>query len=154
MEAMRMSQSDGLYEDCPEGVAPSMTVKCQFWKLSPAVMVAFANIIPVLFLLPLLDRLIYPCLFSQTPPMLTRIAVGKVFLLISIAIAIGIEVNRVNQLARVLKDSNETLVINAIPFHTGSSTTLHVASPVPIGQIVPQYFLFAFADVLSSVTGE
>ncbi len=154
-----MKLPDGYHEHCPEGVAPSPAVNnrnmdCHFWKVSPAVWLAFANIIPVLVLLPLLDRLIYPCFVGHAPSMLTRIAIGKVFLLLSIAVAIGLETYRTHELFDVLADKNGTIVINAIPFHTGSSTTLHVASPVSINHIVPQYLLFAFADVLSSVTGE
>ncbi len=160
MEAMRMKLPDGYYESCPdELLAPLQTVikrpmECQLWKLSPSVWLTFANIIPVMLLLPILDRFVYPCFFGQTPSMLKRITIGKIFLLLSIVVAIGIETYRMSELSHILKDREDKLVINAIPFHTGSSTTLHVASSASICLIVPQYLLFAFADVLSSVTGD
>ena len=156
-----MKLPDGLHKDCPAAIIPhesevNRTVNCQFWKVTPAIWIGIANIAPLLIIVPLFDRLIYPSLARHSPPMLARIGVGKLFLLASIIIAIGIESFRNNELGdHILADNGtKSLVLNAIPFHTGSSTTLHVASPVSIALIIPQYLLFAFAEVLSNVTGQ
>ena len=153
-----MKQPEGFYGECPDEVVPlksevNRTVDCQFWKLPPSLWLAIANILPVLVLVPLVDRVVYPCLAGYSPTMLTRIAIGKVFLVMSIIVATGIEWYRIKALADQL-NSEESLVINAIPFHTGSSTTLHVAPPVAIELIMPQYLLFAIADVLCNITGK
>ena len=84
--------------------------------------------------------------------MLMRIGIGKLFLLLSIIISIGVESHRLDTLGHSLR-GNDSLLISAIPFHTGSSTTLHVASPVPTQLIIPQFLFFAFAEVLSNITG-
>lgn len=153
-----MQPPTGLYKECPKPIIPTDEVNgrhvdCQYWNAPPSLWLAIANVFPVLILIPFFDRVIYP-IFVSTPTMLRRIGVGKVFLLASIAVATGVECFRAKQLTEFLWNNPNNITINAIPFHTGSSTTLHVASPAAIELIIPQYFLFTFAEVLSNITGK
>ena len=80
---------------------------------------------------------------------------GNIFLLLSILVAIPIEIERMKKLwQQFTSDGNSTIVINAIPFHTESATTFHVASPLSIVHIMPQYILFGFTGVLAKITGK
>jgi len=148
----------GWNASCPKPIIPTReevnrTVNCEFWEIPPSLWLSIANIFPILIIVPLFDRIIYPCLRGYQPTMLKRIGFGKLFLLISIIVAIVVEIFRVQSLWQHLRGDN-FLIINAIPFHTGSSTTLHVASPLNVALIIPQYLLFCFAEVLSNITGE
>ena len=157
LEAIRMKVPENFYKDCPSSIIPPKSdigreVECRFWNIPPSMWLTIANLIPVLLLIPLMDRIIYPFLGGRSPTMLMRIGIGKLFLLLSIIIAIGVESHRVFTLGQSFR-ANDSVIISAIPFHTGSSTTLHVASPVPIQLIIPQFLFFAFAEVLSNITG-
>ena len=153
-----MQVPKGFYKDCPIPKIPPNSdigrdVECRLWSIPPSIWLTIANLIPVLLLIPLLDRIIYPILGGHSPTMLMRIGIGKVFLLLSIIVAIGVESHRVIQLTESIRH-NDSVIISAIPFHTGSSTTFHVASPAPIYLIIPQFLFFAFAEVLSNITGK
>ena len=131
----------------------TIILDCQLWKVPASLWLGIANILPILLLIPICDRLIYPCLKS---PMLRRMAAGKVFIFLSISVAITVEVLRQHQLINAFneaKDGNTSIIVNAIPFHGDTTIRFHVASPMSIGWILPQYFLFAFAEVLASITG-
>ena len=125
-------------------------IECQLWKVVPSLWLALANIVPVLILIPIFDRLVYVCFRIK---MFKRMAIGKFFLFISIVVAIAVEGVRHRKLSDHFAMPNSTIVINAIPFHTESTATFHTASPLSIFWITPQYFVFAFAEVLASITG-
>ena len=153
-----MKLPTGWNDSCPNLIIPTQekvnrTVDCEFWKVPPSLWLSIANIFPILIIVPLFDRVIYPCLRGYQPTMLKRIGLGKIFLLISIIVAIVVEIFRIRSLWQHLREDT-SIIINAIPFHTDSSTTLHVASPLVVTLIIPQYLLFCFAEVLSNVTGE
>ena len=153
----------GTFENCTasllsstsffEGLYTTRQIECQLWNnMPPSLWMGLTNVAPILILIPLVDRILYVC---YRPSMLKRMAVGKVFLFVSLAVAIGVEVARVNLLwNHFLIDQNSTIVINAIPFHTQSTITFHIASPLYIFWIAPQYFLFVFAEILGKITGE
>ena len=112
---------------------------------------ALVTFVPILILILLVDRLLY---VSCRPKMLKRIATGNIFLFISILVAIAVEYVRIHKLGKHIElDESSTIIINAIPFHTESAATFHIASPLDIMFIAPQYFLFAFAEVFASITG-
>lgn len=155
LEAMRMTVPSGVTDElkCPSfGLLKPLNVSimCQRWTVAPSLWLGLANIVPVLILIPICDRLVYPCIRFA---MLKRMAAGKLFLFLSIVVAIAVEAVRHNQLASHLQNGT-FLTLNAIPFHTGTTTRLHVASPMSILWIMPQYFLFAFAEVLANITGK
>ena len=131
----------------------NVILDCQLWKVPASLWLGVANVLPILVLIPICDRLIYPCFKS---PMLRRMAAGKVFIFLSIAVAITVEVLRHHQLINVFneaKDGNASIFVNAIPFHGDTTIRFRVASPMSVGWILPQYILFAFAKVLASITG-
>lgn len=154
LEAVRMTVPYGTVDDCTASFQSSITthqIECQLWKIPPSLWIVITNFVPTLILIPLVDRILYVCFrFS----MLKRITVGEVFLFLSIAVAIGVEVARQRLLWSDFNNKNSTIVINAIPFHTESTTTLHIASPLSIFFVAPQYFLFAFAEIFCNITGE
>ena len=156
-----MTVPPGTYENCTEVLLSnthffdnftthSRTIECRLWNFLPSVWIALTNVLPVLILIPLVDRLLY---VSCRLKMLKRITIGKVFLLASILVAIAVEVVRFQRLLGHFEAQNSTIVINAIPFHTKSATTFHNASPLSILWITPQYTLFAFAGVFGRITG-
>lgn len=151
----------GTFENCTarllsstsffEGLNNTHQIGCQLWNMPPSLWMGLTNVAPILILIPLVDRILYVC---YRPSMLKRMAVGKVFLFVSLVVAIGVEFARANELWNHFKTEDSTIVINAIPFHTESAITFHVASPLPIFWIAPQYFLFVFAEILGKITGE
>ena len=160
LEGIRMTVPGGTYTDCTEMLYSSThffdnfnhSVECHEWRIPPSLWMTTTSIIPTLILIPLVDRLLY---VSCRPKMLKRIAAGKVFLLLSIVVAIPVEIVRLTQLWDQFdnEENNSTIIINAIPFHTKSSMTFHVASPLSIAFIMPQYILFGFTVVLAKITG-
>ena len=154
-----MTVPHGTYTDCTIGLQESTqffqnltySIECHKWTIPPSIWMAVATFVPILMLIPLVDRLLY---VSCQPKMLKRIAAGKLFLLLSILVAIAVEVVRMEQMwAQFGGGGNITVVINAIPFHTESATSFHLASPLSIFYIMPQYVLFAFTEVLANITG-
>ena len=154
-----MTIPQGTYENCTKTLLSNThffdnftthSIECRLWNILPSVWIALTNFLPVLILIPLVDRLLY---VSCVPKMLKRIAIGKVFLLASILVAIAVEAVRINRLLDHFNAQNSTIVINAIPFHTKSATTFHNASPLSILWITPQYTLFAVAGVFGRITG-
>lgn len=154
----------GTFENCTasllsstsffEGLNTNVThqIECQLWNnMPPSLWMGLTNVAPILILIPLVDRILYVC---YRPSMLKRMAVGKAFLFVSLLVAIGVEAARVNVLWNHFSTKNSTIVINAIPFHTKSTITFHIASPLYIFWIAPQYFLFVFAEILGKITGE
>ena len=159
LEGIRMTAPNGAYEDCTTRLLSSTHffdnathhIECQKWTVPPSLWMALTTYVPLLILIPLLDRL---CYVSCRPKMLKRIAIGKIFLLTSILVAIAVEIVRFNRMWEQFEKSESTIVVNAIPLHTESSTTFHVASPLSILCLTPQYCLFAFAEVFASITGK
>ena len=129
---------------------------CQYWTIPSPVGFAVTNLVPLLVLIPLFDRFIYTCLSGwKVFSMFGRIAIGNLFLLFSIIMGLGVEVYRFS-LSREMSTviGSNTLNINVIPFHTESSLVFHVATPMSILLVLPQFFLFAFAEVFANITSE
>ena len=85
--------------------------------------------------------------------MLGRIAIGKIFILLSVICALVLEVLRQRSFSEELGQANSTITINAIRFHTDQADTLHVASDLSIYWVWPQYILFSFAELFCNITG-
>jgi hypothetical protein len=159
LEGVRMSVPRGTYTNCTETIYRSTdyfvnatySVECHKWNIPPSFWMASASFIPILALIPLVDRLFY---VSCRPKMLKRIAAGNIFLLLSILVAVPVEIARMEKLLdQFTPGGNSTVVINAIPFHTASTTKFHLASPLSIAFIMPQYILFGFTKVFAKITG-
>ena len=151
-----MSVPRGTYTNCTETIYRSTdyfvnatySVECHKWSIPPSFWMASASFVPILVLIPLVDRLFY---VSCRPKMLKRIAAGNIFLLLSILVAVPVEIARMEKLWDQF--THGAVVINAIPFHTASATTFHLASPLSIASIMPQYILFGFTKVFAKITG-
>ena len=159
LEGVRMSVPRGTYTNCTEAIYRSIdysvnatySIECHKWSIPPSFWMASASFVPILVLIPLVDRLFY---VSCRPKMLKRIAAGNIFLLLSILVAVPVEIARMDKLwDQFTHGGNSTVVINAIPFHTASATTFHLASPLSIASIMPQYILFGFTKVFAKITG-
>ena len=153
------------YAECPTSalgklhheIRSNFSFNCQYWTIPSPVGFAVTNLLPLLLLIPLFDRFIYTCLSGwKVFSMFGRIAIGNLFLFSSILMGLGVEVYRFSLSREMLSaiGSNRTLNINVIPFHTESSLVFHVATPVSIVLVLPQYFLFAFAEVFATITSE
>ena len=107
----------------------------------PAASLAIFEIVTVLVLIPLIDRVVYPGLrrvgFDFTP--LRRIGVGLIFAAGSVALAGIIEIERKKDYGRVQQN-----VFN---------TTIN-ASTMSVFYQVPQYILQGASEALVSVTGK
>ena len=107
----------------------------------PAASLAIFEIVTVLVLIPLIDRVVYPGLrrvgFNFTP--LRRIGVGLIFAAGSVALAGIIEIERKKDYGRVQQN-----VFN---------TTIN-ASTMSVFYQVPQYILQGASEALVSVTGK
>lgn len=158
LEGIRMTVPHGSFDDCTTLLRSNthffdnitQHMECHMWNVPPSLWIVLTNFVPILFLIPLVDRILY---VSFRPKMLKRIAVGKFFLLLSILVAIVVEIVRLHELWEHFERESSIIVINAIPFHTKSATTFHTASPLSILWITPQYLLFAFAEIFASVSG-
>ena len=106
----------------------------------PAASLAIFEIVTVLVLIPLIDRVVYPGLrrvgFNFTP--LRRIGVGLIFAAGSVALAGFIEIERKKKFGRVTQ-----IVFNR---------TVH-ASNMSVFYQVPQYILQGTSEALVSTTG-
>ena len=159
LEGTRTTVPHATYKDCTQHLLSSThyfdnfsrSIECRMWTVPPSSWMALVTFVPILILILLVDRLLY---VSCRPKMLKRIATGNIFLFISILVAIAVEYVRIHKLGKHIElDESSTIIINAIPFHTESAATFHIASPLDIMFIAPQYFLFAFAEVFASITG-
>ena len=107
----------------------------------PAASLTIFEIVTVLVLIPLIDRVVYPGLrrvgFNFTP--LRRIGVGLIFAAGSVALAGIIEIERKKDYGRVQQN-----VFN---------TTIN-ASTMSVFYQVPQYILQGASEALVSVTGK
>ena len=106
----------------------------------PAASLAIFEIVTVLVLIPLIDRVVYPGLrrvgFNFTP--LRRIGVGLIFAAGSVALAGFIEIERKEKFGRVTQ-----IVFNR---------TIN-ASNMSVFYQVPQYILQGTSEALVSTTG-
>lgn len=130
----------------------SYTVNCKYSHTPPEMSFGLGNLLTILVLIPLCDRLMYICLSGwKALSMFGRITIGQIFLLLSIFTGLLVEVYRLIETNKVTH-SPSVLNINAIPFHTESTLVFHVATPISACLILPQYFLFAFAEVFANIT--
>lgn len=124
---------------------------CMAPQAIPASFFGAANLLPLLLIIPLFDRIVYTCLNGwKWFSMLTRMAVGNFFIIASVVSAAGIEGVRVHQLADVLR--NNSVLINAISYYEDTNS-YNVASPMSAIYIAIPYLFFVFAELLSNITG-
>ena len=142
--------SDDLIKSLTPPHSSNVTVHCQKLSIPPPIGLALSNLFLLVLLIPLFDRVIYICLSGwKWLSMLGRIAIGKLFILATICMALVVEIVR-----RDYHSQNEdTITVNSFSFHTISSTTLKLASPVTVMLLMPQYWLFAFAELFCNITG-
>ena len=135
-------------------VSGNITFKCQQWKSVsvPGILFGASNLFPLLLFVPIYDRLIYMFLSGwRWFSMLSRIAVGNLFIVASIVSATAIEGVRMHKLWDVMRH-NETVTVNALNFHK-DITSYYVSSPLPALYLAIPYVLFSFAELFSNITG-
>ena len=130
-------------------------VQCFFKSVPSSIGYAAANLLPLLILIPLVDRVLYVCLNGwKWFSMLGRIGIGKAFILLSITCALIVEISRQSSLHDTLQQADGTIIINAIRFHTEQTDSLHVAADMSAYWVWPQYILFSFAELFCNITGK
>ena len=130
-------------------------INCSMQDLPPVVGNMIADLLPLLILIPLFDRVVYVCLNGwKWFSMLGRIGIGKIFLLLSVTCALVLEIFRQHSLSVQLGRANGTIAINAIRFHTDQADSLYVASDISLYSLWPQYILFSFAELFCNITGK
>lgn len=135
--------------------ANGVAFHCQQSDKIPAVLFGAANLLPLLLIVPFYDRIIYTWLSGwKWFSMLTRMALGNLFIVASIFAVIAIETARVVLLSETLK-GNETVpvLMNAISFRQGV-TAFEVASPLTVTYLSIPFLFFVFAEILSNITGK
>lgn len=131
---------------------PDIKVMCARPQTVPASFFGAANLLPLLVIIPVFDRLVYTCLNGwKWFSMLTRMAVGNFFIIASVVSAAAIEGIRVNLLADALR--NKTVLINTISYYEDTSS-YNVASPMSSIYIAIPFFFFVFAELFSNITGK
>ena len=134
-------------------IANGTTVTCEDSRIVLSSLFGAANLLPLLLFIPFYDRCIYPCLSGwKWFSMLSRMAVGNVFIVASVVAAIVIEGARMEMLSAAIR-TNETVLINAFGFNQ-HTTTYNVASPLSVLYISIPFFFFVFAELFSNVTGK
>lgn len=86
--------------------------------------------------------------------MLGRIGIGKIFIIVSTACALLVEVLRVTSFKEEAgRSEGGMLQINAVLFHTEQVDSLHVASDISVMWVWPQYIFFSIAELFCNITG-
>ena len=106
----------------------------------PIAFLSVLDTLGVLILIPIVDKLIYPCLarFNFRPSQLQRIGMGMLVAIASMACAGGMEVFRIK---------------NCCMFQSREDKNIQVSS-ISIFYQVPQYTLIGLSEVFASVTGK
>ena len=106
----------------------------------PVASLGILDTLGVLVLIPIVDKLIYPCLarFNFRPSQLQRIGIGMLIATASMVCAGGMEVFRIR---------------NCCMFQSRGDKNIQVAS-ISIFYQVPQYTLIGLSEVFASVTGK
>ena len=106
----------------------------------PIAFLTVLDTLGVLVLIPIVDKLIYPCLarFNFRPSQLQRIGIGMLIATASMACAGGMEVFRIK---------------NCCMFQSRGDKNTQVAN-ISIFYQVPQYVLIGLSEVFASVTGK
>ena len=106
----------------------------------PVASLGILDIFGVLILIPIVEKLIYPCLarFNFRPSQLQRIGIGMLIATASMACAGGMEVFRIK---------------NCCMFQSRGDKNTQVSS-ISILYQVPQYTLIGLSEVFASVTGK
>ncbi|XP_033612476.1 solute carrier family 15 member 3 [Fukomys damarensis] len=109
----------------------------------PEAWLLLANVVAVLILVPLKDRLLDPLLlrFGLLPSALRKMALGMLFSLTSVVAAGVLEMERLRYVHR-----NET-----VPQVIGKD--LHWAAPLSIWWQTPQYLLIGISEIFASIPG-
>ena len=161
MQGYRMTPMYYMIEPCQSKqqhqlkmLSNSTMFKCHSWKSLPTSLFGTANLFPLLFILPFYDRVIYLCLSGwKWFSMLSRIAIGNLFVLASIISAIVIEGIRMHKLQERIGGTEEVM-INMISFSSHKDITLYeVASPLHVLYLAIPFLLFDFAELFSNITG-
>lgn len=134
-------------------VASGVSYRCWSWP-DPYRLFFATNLIPLILIIPFYDRIVYSCLSGwKWFSMLTRMAFGNLFAVLTAVSAIVIEGFRMKELQETFK-SNETVVeINAISYHK-EMTDYQVSSSLHLYYLVIPFFFFVFAELLSNITGK
>ena len=117
-------------------------------SLFSAQWVFLINIVAVLLLIPLLDRIIYPLCLALTPGMFSRIGIGMFASFASISCALIVEAIRYSTLKS--QPSQSTLEVNI--FATLKNGV--VSAPISVGVMAPQYVFQALAECLALITSK
>lgn len=82
--------------------------------------------------------------------MLGLMAIGNLFLLISIVLGLCVEVYRVYMTQNQIKiQFKPPLAINAVPFHTVTSLVFEIATPVSVMLVLLNFLMFAFSELFA-----
>ena len=107
----------------------------------PIASLSLLDTLGVLILIPIVDKLIYPCLgrFGIRPSQLQRIGFGMLIATASMVCAGGMEIFRIRNccIFQPRGDKNDTQVANITIFYQ-----------------VPQYTLIGLSEVFTSITGK
>ena len=107
----------------------------------PIASLSLLDTLGVLILIPIVEKLVYPCLgrFGIRPSQLQRIGFGMLIATASMACAGGMEIFRIKNCCMLQQrgDKNETEVANITIFYQ-----------------VPQYTLIGLSEVFTSITGK
>ena len=104
------------------------------------------NVVAVLLLIPLLDRIIYPLCLALTPGMFSRIGIGMFVSFASISCALIVEAIRYSTLKS--QSSQSTLEVNIF------AEDGVVLAPISVGVMAPQYVFQALAECLALITSK
>ena len=111
--------------------------------LIPIASLTLFDILSVLVLIPIMDKLVYPLLakFEIRPSQLQRIGFGMLLATASMVCAGGLELYRVNQCCMYQHRQND-----------GNENGTEVAN-ITVFYQVPQYALIGLSEVFTAVTG-
>ena len=117
-----------------------------FGSLVLARFVFLINVVVILLIIPMLDRVIYALCCPLTPGMFSRIGIGMFASFISISCALIVEAVRYSTLSS--QPSNSTLEVNIF------SKEGVVSAPISVGVMAPQYVFQGVAECLALITSK
>ena len=86
--------------------------------------------------------------------MLGRIGIGKMFILMSVTCALAVEVAREASFRNEIVTPKNSIMVNAVRFHTEQADSVHIATDISAFWLCPQYIFFAFAELFCNITGK